>query len=724
MLKKRFFYLSLGFFVIFFCFNLTWAKDNQGRRQQLKEQFMPQSQSIRQLQNINDNYQSTIQTSGQVTRRSQVQRQDEAQRRDEGLCIGEYAIYQSQYEVEIEEDIAKVCAKVNFEVFKKRGWLKIPLASSSVGLKEVTLNRKPSFVVREGNRYVLLVTKPGIYNLDLQFFIKVKREREQGPGSLSFQLLPSPISILDVEMQEPETEIFVDPSIKIETEKLAKKTLITAVLPFTENVTVRWSKSLPKEIIPKVVLEPKIYADATTLVSIGDGVAKYYTDINYSILQSEVSNLKISLPEDVGILNVEGRELRDWKAETKDGRQILDIYLNYGVKGRYSLNLTYEKNIGSGSVTAGLSEINILGAEREKGFVGVEALTNIELAFNKLTGASIIDVKELPQNIWVRARNPVLLAFKYLKSPYGAIIDVTKHSEMPVLVAAIDSSNYVTLFTEEGKALVKATYEVRNNVKQFLRLTLPKDASLWSCFVSAKPVKPAKDKQGRILIPLEKSQISGQALTQFPVEVVYLTKNSRPRLFGKLKMELPKLDIPQSELLWSVYFPEKFNYYKFDGDVELVQPPQVSFTARPQEDRKNLDHRRREVWSKKAKQSFGLAPQMLVGKESSDKAGADFGRQHSYSQVEKEGKVFEGIQRTATVSGVLPIKINVPQKGKVYRFTKLLVTDESPWMSAFYLRVPKYLKPLAMMIFFIILVVVVILLVKKIKLRIKKTNLS
>ncbi|MBU1134670.1 MAG: hypothetical protein KJ569_07150, partial [Candidatus Omnitrophica bacterium] len=89
MLKKRFFYLSLGFFVIFFCFNLTWAKDNQGRRQQLKEQFMPQSQSIRQLQNINDNYQSTIQTSGQVTRRSQVQRQDEAQRRDEGLCIGE-----------------------------------------------------------------------------------------------------------------------------------------------------------------------------------------------------------------------------------------------------------------------------------------------------------------------------------------------------------------------------------------------------------------------------------------------------------------------------------------------------------------------------------------------------------------------------------------------------------------------------------------------------------
>ncbi|MBU1366824.1 MAG: hypothetical protein KJ711_03330, partial [Candidatus Omnitrophica bacterium] len=512
-----------------------------------------------------------------------------------------------------------------------------------------------------------------------------------------------------------------------ETEKLAKKTLITAVLPFTENVTVRWSKSLPKEIIPKVVLEPKIYADATTLVSIGDGVAKYYTDINYSILQSEVSNLKISLPEDVGILNVEGRELRDWKAETKDGRQILDIYLNYGVKGRYSLNLTYEKNIGSGSVTAGLSEINILGAEREKGFVGVEALTNIELAFNKLTGASIIDVKELPQNIWVRARNPVLLAFKYLKSPYGAIIDVTKHSEMPVLVAAIDSSNYVTLFTEEGKALVKATYEVRNNVKQFLRLTLPKDASLWSCFVSAKPVKPAKDKQGRILIPLEKSQISGQALTQFPVEVVYLTKNSRPRLFGKLKMELPKLDIPQSELLWSVYFPEKFNYYKFDGDVELIKQAGVLSWGSSRQEAEQLGYE-----SKLAKVSRARAPREAKAKvfkeESFSQGDFDFasqgGTQFSYQQMaEPEKQVLEGIRR-ATVQGVLPIKINVPQKGKVYRFTKLLVTDESPWMSAFYLRVPKYLKPLAMMIFFIILVVVVISLVKKIKLRIKKTNLS
>ena len=335
--------------------------------------------------------------------------------------VGEYAIYQSEYEVKVEEEIAFVKAKVNFEVFKT-GWVKIPLAASSVGLKEASLNRKPSFVIREGNDYVLVVSKPGVYNLDLEFFTKVSREREHGPGSLSLRVLPSPISLLDVEMEETEVEIFVEPSIKIEAEKSAKKTFATVVLPFTEQVTVRWSKALPKETIPEVALEPKIYADTVTLVSIGDGLAKCFSTIRYSILQSEVSNLRISFPEDVGILDVSGRQLRDWKIKTEEGRQNLDVYLNYGVKGSYVLNLTYERNVGAGSVTAELPEIYVVGAERQRGFVGTEARTNIELAFNKLTGgAQAIDVKELPQEVWLKATNPVLLAFKYLKFPYSKL---------------------------------------------------------------------------------------------------------------------------------------------------------------------------------------------------------------------------------------------------------------------------------------------------------------
>ena len=687
---RKIFSLFLGFLLILSGISFAWAEQN--KRLQLKEKFTPRN--VRQMQNyINLDQQTWDAGQGQQVANEAIAQCEQSRdnRRPQDTVIGEYAIYQSEYQAEIEEEIAFIKAKVNFEVFKRSGLLKIPLVSSNVGLKDVSLNRKPSFVVRRGSQYWLIIDKPGLYTLDLEFFVKVQRERERGPGSVTFKVLPSPISILDVEMAENQVEIFVEPSIKIETEKLSKKTLATVVLPFTEMVTVRWSKALPKEDIPKAVLEPKIYVDESTLVSVGDGVAKCFTTLHYSILQSEVSSLRVSLPEEVGILDVSSSQLRDWKVKTEDGRQFLDVYLNYGVKGSYHLNITYEKSIGAGSVTAELPEIRAVGAERQRGFLGIEARTNIELAFNKLSGASTVDVKELPQQVWSRARNPVILAFKYLKVPYQAVIDVTKHKEVAVLVAAIDSSKYVTLFTEEGKVLTKATYQMRNNVKQFVRLSLPDDASLWSCFVSGKPVKPAKDKQGRILVPLEKSQVMGEALTQFPVEVVYLIKNPQLGFGGKLKMNLPKLDIPQNELFWSVFLPEMYKYFKFDGDVKETKRIRQVFApvaARLEEGKKGVYRRKSQMLY--AKQA---APQEIV--------------------------MLDEIQQ-AKVQGVLPIKINVPESGKVFRFSKLLVTEESPWMSAFYLRSA---RPSAVIIWIIILGTIIGVMLKKKKAQSREADL-
>jgi len=310
---------------------------------------------------------------------------------------------------------------------------------------------------------------------------------------------------------------------------------------------VRWTKALPKEEITPVKLEPKVYVDTATYASVGEGIMRCQSLLNYSILQSEISNPRIVMPEDVSVLEVKGRDLRDWKVYKKDGQQYLDVYLNFGVKGKYGLNLTYERNIGEGSVAAEVPWIRALDVEREKGYIGIAASTNVELAANKLEGVTLVDIKELPSSIWSRTTNPILLAFKYLNHPFTINIDVTRHEELPVLVAAIDSGHYATLLTDEGKVLTKATYQVRNNVKQFLRLTLPEDATLWSSFVVNKPVKPAKDKSGNILIPLEKSQLRGESIAQFPVEIVYLDKGPKMNLMGKLKLNLPQTDIPISE---------------------------------------------------------------------------------------------------------------------------------------------------------------------------------
>lgn len=564
--------------------------------------------------------------------------------------IASFAVYSTSYKASLEEDIADIKGEVNFEVFSK-GQVKIPIVrKDNVGLIEVSVNRGTAFVIAEGNKYTLVVDRPGKYRLDLEYLIKIQREREGGPGQFIVETMPAPISEFEFTIAEPKTDVFIEPSIKVETKEEGGKTVAWAIMPMTNSILVRWTKALEKEVITHVKLEPKVYSTVYTFASVGEGLLHCNSIVNYSILQSEIPGVRISLPEDVSVLEVRTPDLRDWKVTKKEGQQILEVYFKYGVKGNYNLDFSYERNIGEGSVVAQVPLVKPLDVERSKGFIGIASISNVEVAVSKSERATAIDVKELPPFIWDRSASPILLAFKYLNDEYDIQLEVTKHEEIPVLIAAIDAANYVTLRTDEGKALTKVVYQVRNNVKQFLKLTLPEGASLWSSSVSGVPVKPAKDKEGHILIPLEKSQLRGEALTQIPVEVVYLEKGGRMGFAGGLKLDLPKTDIPTNELYWSIFLPKDYTYYAFGGDIKKMEQEV-------------------EILSRLA------APMVAVKKELA-------------SSYERQQVLEEKTLDKVSQKGALPIKIDVPQVGKAYRFSKLLVTEnEGARLTASYIAI-------------------------------------
>jgi len=584
-----------------------------------------------------------------------------------------YAIYQSEYSLSVEDDIGFVKGKVVLEVFKTGRSAQIPLVSSQVGLKDISLNKKPCFVTRRGGKYYVVIDSPGRYNLDFEFFTKVNLEREKGPGSLSIDIISSPITIFNIDVNLADLEIFTEPSIKIESRHEKDKTLAVAILPYTEKINVRWNRALIKEVVPDVKLDPKIYAEVSTLVSLGDGVAKCKSFIDFSILQTEIANLKVFFPEDVGIINVSGNNLRNWKVSKDGNGKVLDVYLNYGVKGNYALIVDYERNTGVGSVSAQLPQLKVLGAEREKGYIGVETLDNIEVNLASTEGASLVDVKELPRNIWQQASNPLLLGFKYLEYPYSIIVDMIKHKEIPVLVATIDNAEYITLVTKEGKVLTKAVYRARNNVKQFLKIELDKNAEIWSCFIDGRPVKPAKDEEGNILIPLKKSQKESQGLLQFPIEIVYLNSVPKFSWFGTLKLSLPKIDIPQNELYWKLNLPFEKTYVFPTGDLDLVKGS--------------------------AYYAKGLGSDKVVNEE----VRKDYNFMSRSQEIQV--KQFDEDEGTNMV-GILPIKIDVPQQGRLLQFKKLLITDEKPKLAVRYL--PANLKKALFFILFALIIIFVL----------------
>ncbi len=603
-----------------------------------------------------------------------------------------FIVYTVYYSGEVEESVVTVKGEIVFEVFSNGGRpVEIPLVNNQVGLIDVQVNRGKSFVMNKGNKYYLVIDKPGRYTLNMEYLLKAKREREHGPGSFRIDVMPAPISQFEFVIPEEDVQVFIEPAIKVETKNVKGTTEAWAVMPNTNGIDVRWTKALPKETIEAVELAPKLYAETWTFASIGGGVVQCQSRIQFSILQAEVSNLRVALPEDVSVLSVSSQEMRDWKVSKKDNVQYLDVFLNFGTKGTHILDVTFERNVDEGQQVVSMPWLRALNVERENGFYGIAASTNLEIDVGVSERVTKIDAKQLPQYIWEQASMPILLAFKYLNHPISIEIEMTRHEEIPVLVAAIDAAYPETLVTKDGRLLTKLVYQVRNNVKQYLRIKLPDTAKVWSSFVNGQPVKPAKDKDGNILISLKKSQNGGSNVTQFPVEVVYLDEGKAVNGAGKLNLKLPAVDLPVNQLIWKVYMPDDFIYFgsKSDGEVEV--PYAAGIGGR-------LGYLNR-----------GVQGRMRM-------AADDIGDQYEVQQVmmeKKEKSVASFVDSVQGTQGLLPIKIDLPTRGNGFTVSKLLVVEgDQPWMSVSYFPWGKTargsLKFAKIGLFFLIFVLIVV----------------
>jgi hypothetical protein len=124
-------------------------------------------------------------------------------------------------------------------------------------------------------------------------------------------------------------------------------------------------------------------------------------------------------------------------------------------------------------------------------------------------------------------------------------------------MANIEEARYDVLISADGKELVQARYAVRNNQRNFVKITLPTGATVWSASLAGKSVRPGQSPDGSLLLPLEKSR-GGEDAPAFPVEIFYLVKATAWQDKGHERMTLPALDLPISRTGMLLYYPPAF----------------------------------------------------------------------------------------------------------------------------------------------------------------------
>src|SRR5207249_10425205 len=105
---------------------------------------------------------------------------------------------------------------------------------------------------------------------------------------------------------------------------------------------------------------------------------------------------------------------------------------------------------------------------------------------------------------WVASRqSPSLEAFRFRsgegKMARSLSVTVARYTPQAVLMANVEEARYQVLVSREGKTFVQARYAVRNNQRNFLKITLPAGATLWSASLSGKAVRPGRAPDGSVL---------------------------------------------------------------------------------------------------------------------------------------------------------------------------------------------------------------------------------
>jgi len=459
-------------------------------------------------------------------------------------------------------------ATLRIEVLEQKGWVKVPLLPATVALRSAKLGNQDASVIVDGGWYWLATDRTGTLDLKLSFAVSVFSH--EGASGLSFELPKSggaTVSLAVPTSEDLDFEVADARVLQVRTE--GGNRIVDASIPVTGSLSVTWQHKLPEATKAQ---EARVYAEVFSLLGIGDGLLQETATIQNTILFAGVDTLKVAIPDGMTLLDVKGAGIRDWKV-TDD---TLVVGLNYAAEGAYPLTLQLEKVVGQGDLQTDAPLPTPLGAERVKGYLGVEARGNLEIgAGGAATGATAVDVRNLPAAILGITTQPVLLGYKYLSADAKIPLKVTQHEDVDVLVTLLDHAQATTMWTADGRRMTKVVYQVRNNRKQYLRLALPEGAELWSASLGGRAVQPARSADGKVLLPLVRSQAQGGALAAFAVEVVYVEQGTAPDAGGRgtFTAQLPTADVPTTYVAWQVWAPEgaKIGKRSIEGSLRHVE---------------------------------------------------------------------------------------------------------------------------------------------------------
>ena len=464
------------------------------------------------------------------------------------------------YELKVDGDLAIGVARLTVDVIKN-GWVRVAMPDGLV-VRDAQLDGRPVNLVmnptdKGPGRADLLLSKTGRSILTLKIVAPVATVA--GTDILHLPVSNSAISHAIVEVARQEVDVRITGGLLLEHSEGANGSRWVANGKGGEPLTFAWRRKVDDERANQLL---RFRGSVTQLVGLGEDATQINAEVQVEVVQGLADEVRVKLPEKLTVNLVSGAMVADWDVT---GNELKVVFIE-PVDKNARFTLTGELHMPKdGQMDVPL--IRLPNAERETGGVAVEVLGAGEIKARQPFGMDDAEAGELGQLISSR-QSPSLIAFRLQpadgKSDRSLSLNVARYAPQAVLMANIEEAEYNTLLAADGKMLVQSRFAVRNNQRNFLKLTLPSTAVLWSASVAGRPIRPGRAPNGSFLLPLQKTR-SGVEAPAFVVEISYLDRAASWTDKGRARVSLVAVDLPISKSHLLLHHPPLFRVTPVPG---------------------------------------------------------------------------------------------------------------------------------------------------------------
>jgi hypothetical protein len=388
---------------------------------------------------------------------------------------------------------------LKIQVWSDQGHVRIPVLDSSASIGEVRLNDQASSLRQEGEMFTIGVDAPGIYTILVTFFLG--KEQDRFERRLKFNLPDAGITEFAITVPEQDIETTLQHGVLLAEKPGPAETELQGFLDGSGMFDLSWSRKITHAQRDTLRTEARL----TTLFTVQEAVIAGLTVIDLHLLEGETDRIDLRLPEHIEIVEVEGDDVLQWKTEARNGSRLI-VLLRYLIHEKTRLTVHFQFPTGSDEIFLHmpLPEANtaMLGA------AGIQAPAGLNITIREVQAARALEPRDIPPELASLTNAPLLYGFVFEAEPRISL-KITRYQEVRLVSTIIDDIQASSVIIEDGSEISKLKMKIRNNTRQYMKMTLPAGASLTHALLEGRPIRPALVREGdreALLLPLQQSE--------------------------------------------------------------------------------------------------------------------------------------------------------------------------------------------------------------------------